>query len=114
MTRCLRAWHPATVSVMNAPGNGADGSDAADAGTAQHPPDRVQSDPPSDERAALRRVATLVAGGARRGEVFTAVADELGRCSASSRSASGFALRSPWCLPSCLSLRRSLTGSQTS
>ncbi len=31
------------------------------------------------EQAALRRVATLVAGGARPGEVFTAVADELGR-----------------------------------
>jgi signal transduction histidine kinase len=32
-----------------------------------------------DEQAALRRVATLVAGGAQPGEVFTAVADELGR-----------------------------------
>jgi signal transduction histidine kinase len=31
------------------------------------------------EQAALRRVATLVAGGARPAEVFTAVADELGR-----------------------------------
>jgi signal transduction histidine kinase len=31
-----------------------------------------------DEQAALRRVATLVAGGARPDEVFTAVADELG------------------------------------
>ena len=33
----------------------------------------------ADEQAALRRVATLVAGGARPAEVFTAVADELGR-----------------------------------
>ena len=32
----------------------------------------------ADEQAALRRVATLVAGGARPAEVFTAVADELG------------------------------------
>jgi signal transduction histidine kinase/uncharacterized protein YoaH (UPF0181 family) len=33
----------------------------------------------AQEQAALRRVATLVAGGATPGEVFTAVADELGR-----------------------------------
>jgi len=33
----------------------------------------------ADEQAALRRVATLVAGGAQPAEVFTAVADELGR-----------------------------------
>ena len=33
----------------------------------------------ADEQAALRRVATLVAGGAQPTEVFTAVADELGR-----------------------------------
>jgi signal transduction histidine kinase len=33
----------------------------------------------ADEQAALRRVATLVAGGARPEEVFSAVADELGR-----------------------------------
>jgi signal transduction histidine kinase len=33
----------------------------------------------ADEQAALRRVATLVAGGARPAEVFGAVADELGR-----------------------------------
>ena len=32
-----------------------------------------------EEQAALRRVATLVAGGTRPAEVFTAVADELGR-----------------------------------
>jgi GAF domain-containing protein len=32
----------------------------------------------ADEQAALRRVATLVAGGARPAEVFNAVADELG------------------------------------
>jgi signal transduction histidine kinase len=33
----------------------------------------------ADEQAALRRVATLVAGGAQPAEVFTAVAEELGR-----------------------------------
>jgi hypothetical protein len=33
----------------------------------------------ADEQVALRRVATLVAGGGRPAEVFTAVADEFGR-----------------------------------
>jgi signal transduction histidine kinase len=33
----------------------------------------------ADEQAALRRVATLVAGGVQPAEVFTAIADELGR-----------------------------------
>jgi signal transduction histidine kinase len=53
---------------MNAPDTGAD---------VGHSQTRLRQ--LADEQAALRRVATLVAGGARPGEVFTAVADELGR-----------------------------------
>ena len=63
---------------MNAPGTGADGSDATDAGAAQSSPDQARLRQLADQQAALRRVATLVAGGARPGDVFTAVADELG------------------------------------
>ena len=48
-------------------------------GAGHDPPDRARLRELADEQAALRRVATLVAGGARPGEVFTAVADELGR-----------------------------------
>jgi signal transduction histidine kinase len=48
-------------------------------GPAMHdPPDQTRLLQVADEQAALRRVATLVAGGARPTEVFTAVADELG------------------------------------
>src|SRR5882757_947302 len=43
------------------------------------PPDRTRLRALVDEQAALRRVATLVAGGARPADVFSAVADELGR-----------------------------------
>jgi signal transduction histidine kinase len=53
-----------------------------DAGSGGPGPDRPDEDRPrqlADEQAALRRVATLVASGARPAEVFTAVADELGR-----------------------------------
>ena len=64
---------------MNAPDSGADMGFAADAGAGHDPPDHTQLRQLADERAALRRVATLVAGGARPAEVFTAIADELGR-----------------------------------
>jgi signal transduction histidine kinase len=64
---------------MNAPDNGADVGDAADSRAAHDPPDQTRSRQLADEQAALRRVATLVAGGAQPAEVFTAVADELGR-----------------------------------
>jgi len=57
----------------------ADVGHPADAGAPQEPPDEIRLRQLADEQAALRRVATLVAGGARPGEVFTAVADELGR-----------------------------------
>ncbi|HEX6404042.1 MAG TPA: GAF domain-containing protein, partial [Pseudonocardiaceae bacterium] len=52
---------------------------ADDAGPSRDPADRVRLDELASEQAALRRVATLVASGARPDEVFTAVADELGR-----------------------------------
>src|SRR6266849_2559018 len=65
---------------MNAPGTGADvGQTAGGAGNGHDPPDQTRLRQLADEQAALRRVATLVAGGARPAEVFTAVADELGR-----------------------------------
>ncbi|HEY0687403.1 MAG TPA: GAF domain-containing protein [Kribbella sp.] len=64
---------------MNAPDTGADMGFAADAGAGHDPPDQTQLRQLAEERAALRRVATLVAGGARPAEVFTAIADELGR-----------------------------------
>ena len=48
-------------------------------GAGHDPPDQARLREVADEQAALRRVATLVAGGARPGEVFTAVADKLGR-----------------------------------
>jgi signal transduction histidine kinase len=63
---------------MNVPYSGADVGDAADAGAGHDPPDLIRLRQLADEQAALRRVATLVAGGARPAEVFTAVADELG------------------------------------
>ncbi|MGH3853845.1 MAG: sensor histidine kinase [Pseudonocardiaceae bacterium] len=50
-----------------------------DAGPSRDLPDRARRGQLVREQAALRRVATLVASGARPGEVFTAVADELGR-----------------------------------
>ena len=50
----------------------------ADVGAGRDPPDLIRLRQLADEQAALRRVATLVASGARPGEVFTAVANELG------------------------------------
>ena len=63
---------------MNAPEMGADGNHATDAGAAQNPSDQQRLRQLADQQVALRRVATLVAGGARPTDVFTAVADELG------------------------------------
>jgi signal transduction histidine kinase len=63
---------------MNAPETGADGNHATDAGAAQNPSDQQRLRQLADQQVALRRVATLVAGGARPTDVFTAVADELG------------------------------------
>ncbi len=64
---------------MNAPDSGADAGDASDAAAGYAPPGQERLRELADEQAALRRVATLVAGGARPAEVFSAVADELGR-----------------------------------
>ncbi len=63
---------------MNAPDTGADMGHAAGAEAAHDAPDQTRLRQLADEQAALRRVATLVAGGARPTEVFSAVADELG------------------------------------
>src|ERR1700730_3667810 len=63
---------------MTAPDTGADVGHAAGAGAAHDPPDQTRLRQLADEQAAVRRVATLVAGGARPAEVFSAVADELG------------------------------------
>jgi signal transduction histidine kinase len=64
---------------MNAPDPGADAGQAAGAGAGRDPADQARLRQLADEQAALRRVATLVGGGARPDEVFSAVADELGR-----------------------------------
>ena len=64
---------------MNAPDTGADVGHTADAAAAPDPTGQERLRQLADEQAALRRVATLVAGGARPAEVFGAVADELGR-----------------------------------
>jgi signal transduction histidine kinase len=64
---------------MNAPDDGADVDHAADAEACIDPPDQTRLRELADEQAALRRVATLVAGGALPADVFSAVADELGR-----------------------------------
>jgi signal transduction histidine kinase len=64
---------------MNAPDSGADVGDASDAAAGCDPFGQARLRELADEQAALRRVATLVAGGARPAEVFSAVADELGR-----------------------------------
>jgi signal transduction histidine kinase len=64
---------------MNAPDTGADLDHAADPGAGHDPPDQTRLGQLAAEQAALRRVATLVAGGAPPVEVFSAVADELGR-----------------------------------
>src|SRR5689334_24268811 len=63
---------------MNAPDTGADVGHTADAAEGPDPTGQVLRQL-ADEQAALRRVAMLVAGGARPAEVFGAVADELGR-----------------------------------
>jgi hypothetical protein len=77
--RCRRVEHRTTVGHVNAPGPGANVDHAADVGPGHDQSDRIWLSQLVDEQAALRRVATLVAGGAQPGEVFTAVADELGR-----------------------------------
>ena len=64
---------------MNAPDTGADVGDTAGAAAGRDPPGQTRLRELAEEQAALRRVATLVAKGASPAEVFSAVADELGR-----------------------------------
>jgi signal transduction histidine kinase len=64
---------------MNAPDPGVHAGHAADTAASRDPPGQAGLAQLAEEQAALRRVATLVAGGARPAEVFGAVADELGR-----------------------------------
>src|ERR1700722_9838297 len=64
---------------MTVPDSGTHVDRAVGAGTERDPPDLIRLRQVADEQAALRRVAPLVAGGARPAEVFTAVASELGR-----------------------------------
>jgi signal transduction histidine kinase len=63
---------------MDPPEIGGEGGYAPDAGAGVEPRGQTRLRQLADEQAALRRVATLAAGGARPGAVFTAVADELG------------------------------------
>ena len=64
---------------MNAPDAGADMGTVADAVAGHDPIDQNRLLQLADEQTALRRVATLVAGGAQPAEVFTAVAEEVRR-----------------------------------
>ena len=64
---------------MSAPDTGADVGHPAGARVGRGPPGQTRLRQIADEQAALRRVATLVAGGARPAEVFSVVADELGQ-----------------------------------
>jgi signal transduction histidine kinase len=62
---------------MDAADTGAGVGDPVGAGVGRGPPDRTRLRHLADEQAALRRVATLVASGARPTGVFSAVADEM-------------------------------------
>ena len=76
---CPRPWYWVIVSLVSTSDKATDVGHAADARTGRKLPDLARLRRLTHELAALRRVATLVANGARPGEVFTAVADELGR-----------------------------------
>jgi signal transduction histidine kinase len=64
---------------VSTPGAGTGVGSTADAVPGRDQPDGARPRQLADEQAALRRVATLVAAGARPAEVFSAVADELGQ-----------------------------------
>ena len=64
---------------MSALESGAGAGHAADGEAGHGPPGQARLRQLAEEQAALRRVATAVARGARPDEVFTAVADELGQ-----------------------------------
>src|SRR5436305_8188118 len=63
---------------MNAPDTGADVGHAIDAAKGRDAPGQTRLRQLADERAALRRVATLVARGAPTDELFAAVPQEAG------------------------------------
>jgi signal transduction histidine kinase len=73
------ARHRATVSRVNAPGTGAGAGHGADGRVRRDPPDQARLRQLSEEQAALRRVATLVARGEPPEAVFTAVLGAVGR-----------------------------------
>jgi signal transduction histidine kinase/uncharacterized protein YoaH (UPF0181 family) len=64
---------------MDAPDTGADMGTATDAESGHDPPDQTRLLQLADEQAALRRLATLVAGGIHPVEIFWAVAEEIRR-----------------------------------
>jgi len=64
---------------MNTPHAGVSADPAASAGPSLDTQDRARLRVLADEQAALRRVAAVVRSGARPADVFSAVADELGR-----------------------------------
>lgn len=64
---------------MNAPGTGAGVGQPAGARAGRGPPDQTRLRQLVDEQAALRRVAALVARGARAAEVFSVITDELAK-----------------------------------
>jgi signal transduction histidine kinase len=61
---------------MNAPPAGANADPPGDTRAGRGPPDETRMRQLADEQAALRRVATLVAGGIHPVEIFSAVAEE--------------------------------------
>src|SRR5260370_24514294 len=76
--RCGPGGHRATVGLMNSPGAGDEVGLAIDAEPGRGPVDEARMHQLADEQAALRRVATLLARGARPAPVVTAGARERG------------------------------------
>jgi hypothetical protein len=70
---------PAASMLHTSPGVRQAQKPTVDAGPGRDQPDEARPRQLADEQAALRRVATLAAAGARPAEVFSAVADERGQ-----------------------------------
>src|SRR6201997_3677007 len=77
--RCRPAQQRASVGVMNTPHAGVSADPTASAGPSLDAQDRARLRVLADEQAALRRVAALVGSGTGPADLFSAVADELGR-----------------------------------
>ena len=73
----LPAGPGVTVGLMNSPDAGGDAGQGADAGPGDGLVAGARIRQLADEQAALRRVATLVASGARPADVFAAAAEEI-------------------------------------